>query len=326
MTVVDSLASPVAARTLPDLIGLIPYLLGFHPTESLVAVVTEHDQVSVTARADLSRMHPPGCVEELLGRLWARFPGAHGWFVVYGGDTEAAWALLRRCEQVVPAAAVDATIVVDGALWWSDPDGPASQLEPPSGSAVAQAVVNGMAAQASRGCVVASIAGPVGDALTAAQAALARADQAIGRKSDPAKLIRPLLACDPGDLSDDECVRLAALAADSDARDQAILAITVVSAPRHLRLWQRVVRLCPPSHRAAPLALLGLAAWAGGEGALHTVCVEEAQRLCPDLPLVQVLTYIDDNIIPPQTWPALRRELAHTLNCTGTRKTPVIRA
>ena len=38
---------------------------------------------------------------------------------------------------------------------------------------------------------------------------------------------------------------------------------------------------CPPAISAAPLALLGMAAWIGGNGALLNCCIDELRRIHP---------------------------------------------
>ena len=61
---------PVARiRDLHDLLGVIPHLLGFHPDESLVALVVVDGQVQLTARADL------GDVAQSVGTLVAKTLG-----------------------------------------------------------------------------------------------------------------------------------------------------------------------------------------------------------------------------------------------------------
>ena len=52
-------------------------------------------------------------------------------------------------------------------------------------------------------------------------------------------------------------------------------------AEEHAQVWAQVVNQVPPSVSAAPLALLGMAAWIGGNGALQNCCCEELDRLHP---------------------------------------------
>jgi hypothetical protein len=49
-----------------DLLAVIPYLLGFHPDESLVAVFVRSGRVILTARMDLL----PEADDELAGLIW----------------------------------------------------------------------------------------------------------------------------------------------------------------------------------------------------------------------------------------------------------------
>jgi len=294
---------------MPDLLGIIPHLLGFHPDESLVVVVAEHGHVAVTARADLSQASPPGNVEGILARLWARFPAACGWFVAYSHDVEGAWEVLRRCCQALPAESVGAAVVVDGALWWQEPGARPSRLKPPESPDAVRAAFPGRAARMARAELAVSIHGPSGQSLKAAVAAVAKAEGGLVGVRDTGALMRALLARDPSTLGDAECAQLIALADDPQARDQAIIAPDDESADRLVALWSRVLRVCPPGHRAQPLALLGSAAWVAGEGALVTLCLEELERGDARVPLERVLAYLVDQVVPPSTWPQIREQL-----------------
>ena len=44
----------LSVRTVDDLVGLVPYLIGFHPRDSLVVIMLCDGQVEVTARVDLA--------------------------------------------------------------------------------------------------------------------------------------------------------------------------------------------------------------------------------------------------------------------------------
>ena len=46
--------TPFRVHTYGEMAELVPYLLGFEPSESLVALVIENRQVQVTARVDLA--------------------------------------------------------------------------------------------------------------------------------------------------------------------------------------------------------------------------------------------------------------------------------
>ena len=70
-------------HNIDDLIGLVPYLIGFHPEESLVVIVIEDGRVQVTARVDLAVVSGRGSPEALVSRLFDRYPAAVAWFIAY---------------------------------------------------------------------------------------------------------------------------------------------------------------------------------------------------------------------------------------------------
>ena len=86
-----------------DVAQLVPHLIGFQPEESLVDRGHRSRAGSqVTARVDIADVHPPGRAEDLLDRIWNRFPDADAYLMAYTNDQAAGWALLRRCEDHLP--------------------------------------------------------------------------------------------------------------------------------------------------------------------------------------------------------------------------------
>ena len=68
---------------------------------------------------------------------------------------------------------------------------------------------------------------------------------------------------------------------DLHLRDLAWAMIDPDDAEQHARVWMQVVNQVPPTLSAAPLALLGMAAWIAGDGALQNCCCDELARLHP---------------------------------------------
>ena len=68
-------SSPVTrVRSLSDLLGVVPHLLGFHPDESMVLIVIEHGHVLMTARTDLVDVGPEPHLELMIDRMLLRWP------------------------------------------------------------------------------------------------------------------------------------------------------------------------------------------------------------------------------------------------------------
>ena len=292
---------------LDDLLGVVPHLLGFHPTESLVLVVSESDRVVLTARVNLCDAAPPGAVEEVLGRVFARFPAAHAWVIAYGSDAAQSWQVLDRCERFLPAEAVTGVVRVDGQRWWADsPDAPPGVYAPSASPLSQLASRRGLPVRSTRAELARLVAAdPDVDPVLFAKEENWMAATAA---SDRPGLMRQTLAhCQGGDTDDALCARLAVLAGDEDARDEALLSMDVDGAAAQLALWRRVVRRCLPSHQGHVLGLAGMAAWIAGDGALSVICLERAEVVNPGLPLVEVLATINELMLPPDAWPDLRR-------------------
>ncbi len=301
----------VKAHSVDDLLGLVPYLLGFHPVDSLVIVQTKANRVVVTARLDLDDAAKAETVESLLERLQARFPSSQSWFAVYGGSATRAWRVLRRCVRAAPQAM--GAVHVDGRSWRATPGGPPHPYVFDSSTATVQAEQAGMVAKASRDALAATVAGPSKGELPALNDLFDREATSLAHASDRslAVLMRHALQAryDSKSITTVGCARLALLAQHPSARDVVFYKLTADEGPLFVDLWKAVVRHCPPPYQAHPLGLLGLAAWVSGDGALSTICLERAAAIDPETPLVSLLRTTNDMVLPPSAWPGIHREL-----------------
>lgn len=301
-------------RTIDDALGLIPHLLGFHPEESLVVLVVDAGMVAVTARVDLRDAARADGVESVLDRIWRRFPLADGWFVAYTGDGGAGWAVLDRCDAFLGPQAFRRLTLVQGDTWWADePGGPSGRHDPGSSPLAAEATVHGLVARPSRADLARLLDGPPpGDAahlLQVAERTGAQLAQVKGARWAPlmGQALRRFRQL--GDLDDDDAALLAMLVAHPDARDVALLAMSRSDADHHVDLWRRVVNRTLAVHQGYALALLGMAAWITGEGAMAAMCLERAEALVPESYLVGILGHVTDAVVPPSVWDELRPEL-----------------
>jgi hypothetical protein len=101
-------------------------------------------------------------------------------------------------------------------------------------------------------------------------------------------------------------------------RDLAWAMINPDDADEHAQVWAQVVNSVPPTVSAAPLALLGMAAWIGGNGALQNCCCAELDRLHPTYSMGRLLSSISDRALSPELWQSLgsgiRAELQRDLD------------
>lgn len=305
-------------RDLPDLLGVIPHLLGFHPAESLVVIVLVDGRVELTARADLRDLQGDGHVELLVDRLLLRWPAARVWVVAYSDSERAGWRLLQRAQaHLGDALAGEPLCVSEGWYRVGHSAGPRSRHDPSSTQSAATATLHGLQARSSRADLRRSVRADPHLAFEAERAWLGAAERVkatahLDRPAAMASGVAAALAA-PGSVPYDDLAWLAMLTRDPDARDRALVAITRENAESCVELWSRVVRACPQGVQGQPLALLGLAAWVSGDGALQCVCLEELELLHESLPLQRLLDDLNQAIVPPSFWNELREELVAAL-------------
>jgi hypothetical protein len=307
-------------RKLADVLKIIPEILGFHPEESLVSLVLCAGVVKVTARIDFPAGHgSPGYFQaaDSMARIWRPFAPAHGFLIAYTerGDP---WSMLRDLAGSTHADPLWLVHVGQGSWRVNSAEGPCgSYLPQPNGplrqpfratrAELASSVLPLVAEQEAAGLVAKQ------------QAKLSRLPRECwGERLDA--LLRdydPLLG-----LPALKCAQAAVLAQASPARGVAIAAIRAADAVRMGEFWGEVVRHAPASHQLHPLGLLGLAAWASGNGALQMICLERAEVLlgldfhqllagyCAGDPRVPALigmnAWINFHVLHPSAWDRLR--------------------
>ncbi|MGC5032389.1 DUF4192 domain-containing protein [Micromonospora sp. DT229] len=324
----------LTVRSPADLIAAVPYLLGFHPSDSVVVVAFSASRVVFVARGDL-----PGDTDhgEAAGRLTAAGhlaavtaqQGADSATVIgYGPAARVTPALdaIREALTKVGMPVLDALRVTDG-RWWSylctEPEccPPEGTAYDPEGSAVpAAAVFAGQVALPDRAALVAQLA-PTGG--TAARRAAERAEQRLSEllaTAPPADLLgaRALRAAGVaayraarrrhdrgGQLTDDEIAWLGLLLTHLPVRDHAWERTD--GRDEDVAFWTELLRRIAPHLIAAPGALLAFAAWRAGQGALAAVALERVLAEHPDYSLALLIDDLLRRGVPPSRldgWPA----------------------
>jgi hypothetical protein len=329
-----------------DLLQAVPYLLGFHPTDSLVVVGLNSGRLVVTARVDLPEIGEPGALGQLAEAL-ARGGAAELVAVVYseggavtdisGGRWNATWRL--PWSGLVPALDVECercgcelgdVLYVAGGRWWSytcDDE----QCCPPSGTPlpqapsqfVTEATYAGMVALPDRDSLAATL-DPVAPEALAAMASLVAAEDRRGvaeaASADRERAARSLK----------RAVFAAARNADSAARGDTEWAVGDADVARFgsaltqtaLRdslwlavddgrldgrpLWRELARRLPGRYAAAPLFLFGWASWRDGNGALAGIAADRAVERDPGYSAADLLRAALAYGLGPKQVPRLR--------------------
>ncbi|NYE74069.1 DUF4192 domain-containing protein [Microlunatus parietis] len=317
------------SRDPQELLGLIPYLLGFRPEESFVLLLFRGSELLLSARVDLPPAAGAGQLADYGHALAVAHEATGAVAVAFGADFAAATALLdrwrarwARAERARPSCVLHDVLYADGEHWWSRTTAfgrsrtAGVPYDPRASGAAAAAVMAGLPALSSRSELEASVAGPAEPDRPALAALAARAVRDLDQLDVQARQITMVEAVHAGlaaEPSDEACARLAVLAAAIDARDAAWSMITLDRADDHVALWRRVVRRTIDRYALGPLALTGAAAWVGGHGALLNCCVERGLRLDPSYSMITLLAELASSGIPPTLWhelgPRIREEV-----------------
>ena len=288
-------------RSDADLLAAIPYMLGFHPSDSLVVVAFRGRAVMFGARQDLvpdDDEHAEAAAGQLAEVVLRQ--DVDGAMIIGYGRRDRVTPTVRRAARALRRVEVP---VVDE-LWVSggryrsyrceergccDPEG--HPYRPEETTVAATATFLGQVALPNRAALVAGVAAVTGPEREAMAAATERAQERLGEllsrdMSDVglARSVRRAGRAAVRDaerryrsgrrLDDDEVAWLGALLVDVTVRDYAWERIGVERWCTDL--WTDVLRRVEPAYVPAPACLLGFAAWRQGQGALAYAAVDRA--------------------------------------------------
>ncbi|MEU1389987.1 MULTISPECIES: DUF4192 domain-containing protein [unclassified Nonomuraea] len=304
-----------------DLLAALPYLLGFHPVLSLVAMSIGHagsvssvirydlpegaegvDQIAANCRAVLTRERVPSAV--LIG---------YG----SGGQVTPTMDAVREALRETDVKIVEA-LRCDGGRYWSytcsdlgccPVEG--SPYDLTSHQVAAEAVAKGAVALPSRNALIASLA-PVSGAdreemRQATALARARAHGLLRTQKDTywfAEGLRHVEVCFAHveanrELPADDVAWLGVLLTGIQIRDVAMTEIARRGYAVCRQLWTEVVRRVEPAYVPAPATNLAFIALGAGDGALARVAVERALAVDPEYRFARLISFGLDVGIPP---------------------------
>jgi hypothetical protein len=315
-----SLRNPV------DLLAAVPYLLGFHPADSVVVLGMTGPRLIFQARADL--VAQAGELADQLTVLLAR-QGFDTVLLVGYGPAERVDPVVVALRERLAEAGIETPEALRAAAgrYWSytcsvptccPPEGTPYTVD--ASTIAAEATVAGMVALPSREALRARLAPVTGAEREAMREATARADRRARELVDAALAEVP--AAIPVDRAGASAVRAARRrfqVAGRIAVDRAVathragrvldddaaawLSVLLVHLPVrdhawesigqdfdvHLALWTDLTRRAEPDLRAGPATLLAFTAWRAGEGATSTIALELALESDPQYPMAQLL-------------------------------------
>jgi hypothetical protein len=313
----------IAVRNAADLVDATPYVIGFHPTESLVVLGLSGSRVLFGARYDLP---PPGGDDIVQLGAVISAQRARCVAVLAYGPPATADPVVRRALAVLDAFRVrvlEALRVHDG-RWWSyfcsEPgccpaDG--TPFDTATSLIAAQATYRGQVALPSRQALVAQVAPVDGGPRTAMLAATERArstfDDLLADEAHSARAIRRAgrLAVREAEkryrsgraLTDDEVAWLGILLLEPDVHEYTLGRIG--DEEWRLALWTDVLRRVEPIYVPAAGCVLSYLAWRAGQGALARVAVDRALRVEPQHRMAALLDEVLAMGIGPHALSAL---------------------
>lgn len=307
------------ARGPVDLLAMVPWLLGFHPRDSLVVLTFGVPGGSFHARVDLpTRPEDQRCVADHVLRA-VRHNGVPAVALVcYSTDPVASRAQCALLARRLRRAGVEVLLALraDGRRYYEvdEPADPGTAYDLAGHPFTLERAFEGDSVLGSREAVAATLVGPADEQTrTAAEEYADRVVEAVlGDPRAAAAVLqgearwvqrrirrhlrdhRPLPAVDAG--------RMLALAAVVSVRDVAWSEMTRATARDHVGLWRDLVRRCPRQLLPGAASLLAFAAWLAGDGALAWCAVDRALEADPDYSMAHRVADCLAGAVPPSVW------------------------
>ena len=317
-----------------DLLGAVPYLLGFHPEESLVVIGLADTTVTVTARINLPDMHLPNVLRTLFDAV-NRSRATRTMLVVFTDAAVDRAILSSTLADHVGRAGfglVDSLPVSHG-RWWSlacEDSGccaaEGSPMPPPATELHAAATYAGLTTLPSRDALAAMF-GPLSDRTDLAAELVVQQDievnaALVGTHDTFVRAVTRALfaahrAAQGGEMPTDRDVARYGVALQCFAVRDAVWMALDDDRLEGIELWVNLARRLPAPYSAAPLFLAAWCAWRDGNGALAGIAAERALASDPsysaaDLLLAALARGIDPRKLPKLRMPRVGAEPAST--------------
>ncbi|MBA8823817.1 hypothetical protein FHX42_001146 [Saccharopolyspora lacisalsi] len=293
--------SVISLKTAGDFVAAIPHLLGFHPYRSLVvAALGEDERIGAVLRADLDDGDHGGMVADLLRMLDRSRPNALLIALIDDRIRDLTHPPRR------PAALGDVMrhaetlrIGVRGVVWasatsagatWCTTDNHGHVPDPRSTTLAATMALRGHVTHASREELAALLNPPDPDTL-ARRAATLRHPVSLPPDGAAMRHVRGAVQrSHEGTMPETEAeiLVLARALTDPNGRDTGLV-LTADAPGRARELWLMLTRAVPEPHRAYPAALLSVAAYLDGDGALAEIALTAALEADPEHSLAELL-------------------------------------
>jgi hypothetical protein len=311
--------STLMVRTPADFLAAVPYLIGFHPADSVVVVGIAGQKVLFAARSDLPPPadEPSRAAAVQLAEMVARQAVDEVTVIGYGAAPRVTPTVLRLGDALRRRdVRVLDLLRVTGGRYWSylcDESGccpeDGTPYSPEHSVIAAQATYAGAVVLPDRDALMAQFAPVTGAPRELMVAATERAEKRLAGvpEAEFARYVRRTgraFVREAGRryradrvLTDDEAAWLGVLLADTSVRDYAWDRVGVEES--QLRLWTDVLRRVEPAYIPAVASLLGFTAWRQGLGAHAQAAVDRALAVDQDCRMALLLAEILKYGLPP---------------------------
>ncbi|MBT2233911.1 DUF4192 domain-containing protein [Nonomuraea sp. NEAU-A123] len=313
-------SEPCLTLTSPtDVLAAVPYLVGFHPVDSLIVLGLAQGQAKVATRWPLP--FPPGTLDPLAA-LFEREAITHIIVIGYGpGDRVTPAVDEARHLAARSGVGVDEALRAEDGRYWSyicdtprccPPEG--TPYDPSTSQIAAEATVHGLVALPNRQSLertIAPITGPIRVAMRRATAeAVADLRTRLMEATDVNAFaqqfvargiirVRAALATHTagGRLDDAEAARLGLDLAVIRIRDEA----WTLARDTHATLWKDLTRRLEPRFIPPVASLLAMASWRTGDSVLATIALERALTTDPSYSMANLLMHALQQLLSPAT-------------------------
>jgi hypothetical protein len=307
------------------LLAVIPYLLGFTPTDSLVVVGAGRsvDRIQVAFRYDLPNPPDTGLATEIAAHATGVLARQHLTSAVVAGYGLA--KLVTPVADAIRQAAAPAGVMLrevlrvqDGRYWsylCREPSCCPAEGVPfdaathPASKLLASMGMPVLVDRDALAATIASVTGAEAAAMVQATRHAERTAAWMTVRTGPQALEAPGLAAvrsaievyrDGGSVTPAVGHAWPALVLTRlRIRDDAWARMDPAHLAAHQRLWTDLVRRAQPGYVAAPACLLAVTAWQGGDGALANVALDRALTDTPGYSMALLLRDVLDAGLPP---------------------------